>query len=129
MLTFFVPLLTFNEVKSELLPEREHTLGIFPRTGTVQYRPVQRYYEWTALPPLHSISWYKYHIRTYEAMSTRLISPSQDLSFQSAEEEQTEENLQQEIECPRCSDIMTLASDFDKLLYFCQECQLSLVMK
>ena len=33
------------------------------------------------------------------------------------------------IECPRSSDIMTLSSDFDKLLYFCQECELSLMMK
>jgi hypothetical protein len=63
-------------------------------------------------------------------MSTKLVSPSPDLlSFQSAEEEQIVENLQQEMECPRCSDIMTLYSDFDKLLYFCQECQLSLVTK
>jgi hypothetical protein len=63
-------------------------------------------------------------------MSTKLLPPSPDLlSFQSAEEDQILENLQQEIECPRFSDIMTLSSDFDKLLYFCQLCQLSLVMK
>jgi len=62
-------------------------------------------------------------------MSTKLLSPNQDFSFQSAEEAQAMENVQQEMECPRCSDIMTLSSDFDKLLYFCQECQLSLVMK
>jgi hypothetical protein len=51
-----------------------------------------------------------------------------DLSFQSTEEDQTLENLQQEIECPRCFDVMTLSSDFDGLLYICQECQLSLVI-
>jgi cytochrome c-type biogenesis protein CcmH/NrfF len=62
-------------------------------------------------------------------MSTKSLSPNQDFSFQSAEEAQTMENVQQEMECPRCSDIMTLSSDFDKLLYFCQEFQLSLVMK
>jgi hypothetical protein len=40
-------------------------------------------------------------------------------------------NVEQEIECPRCSDIMTLTSDFDKLGYVCQECEsnLMLVMK
>ena len=81
------------------------------------------------LPPLHSISWYKYHIRTYEAMSTKLLTPSQDLSIQSAEEDQTVKDLQREMECPRCSDVMTLSSDFDKLLYFCQECHLNLVIK
>ena len=87
--------------------------------GTVQYRPVQYY---NGLPsPLHSISWYKYHIRTYEAMSTKLLTPSQDLSIQSAEEEQIEKDLQQEMECPRCSDVMTLSSEFDKMLYVCQE--------
>ena len=34
--------------------------------------------------------------------------------------------MEQEIECPRCYDIMTLSSDFDKLGYFCQECDLLL---
>ncbi|HEV2877493.1 MAG TPA: hypothetical protein VGW09_09480 [Nitrososphaeraceae archaeon] len=38
-------------------------------------------------------------------------------------------NIEQEIECPRCNDIMTLTSDFDKLGYVCQECDLLLVMK
>ena len=33
--------------------------------------------------------------------------------------------MQQEIKRPRCTDIMTLSSDFDKLLYFCQECDYS----
>jgi hypothetical protein len=27
-----------------------------------------------------------------------------------------------EIECPRCHDMMTLCSNFDKLCYACQEC-------
>jgi len=62
-------------------------------------------------------------------MSTELLSPSQHFSSEAAEKVQTVENLLQEIDCPRCSNIMTLSSDFDGLLYFCQECQLSLVMK
>lgn len=37
--------------------------------------------------------------------------------------------LCQEIECPRCNNIMTLKSDFDTLGYVCQECDLLLVMK
>jgi hypothetical protein len=37
-------------------------------------------------------------------------------------EDQITKNIDQEIECPRCSDIMTLSSDFDKLGYICQEC-------
>jgi hypothetical protein len=79
-------------------------------------------------PSPYSISWYKYYNGTYGFMSTRLASLGPDL-FQEPQEAQTEENLQQEIECPRCLDIMTLSSDFDKLLYVCQECQLSLVTK
>jgi hypothetical protein len=66
-------------------------------------------------------------------MSTKLLSPELELDLQ--EEEQDENNdqimkgMEQEIECPRRSDIMILSSDFDRLLYFYQECPLSLVMK
>jgi hypothetical protein len=44
-------------------------------------------------------------------------------------EDQITKNMEQEIECPRCYDVMTLSSDFDRLGYFCQECDLLLVMK
>jgi len=36
------------------------------------------------------------------------------------------DNLENEIECPRCHDIMTLCSDFDFLYYKCEECHLPL---
>jgi hypothetical protein len=66
-------------------------------------------------------------------MSTELLSPELDLDLDIQKEDgnndQIMKSLEQEIECPRCSDIMILSSDFDSLLYFCQECQLSLVMK
>jgi ribosomal protein S27AE len=64
-------------------------------------------------------------------MSTELLSPEVDLGLQNEEEkdDQIMKNIEQEIECPRCSDTMILSSDFDRLLYYCQECQLSLVMK
>ena len=63
-------------------------------------------------------------------MSTELLSPELEVESQVSEEEDgVMEDMQQEIECPRCYDIMTFSSDFDKLLYFCQECDLSLVMK
>ena len=63
-------------------------------------------------------------------MSSELLSPKLDeLELQDIDEDAVLPNMRQEIECPRCSDIMTLSSDFDKLLYFCQECQLSLIMK
>ena len=64
-------------------------------------------------------------------MSTELQLPEEEVELDSQvlEEEQTTKEIEQEIECPRCHDIMALSSDFDKLLYFCQECSFSLVMK
>jgi ribosomal protein S27AE len=38
------------------------------------------------------------------------------------EEQKQVETLEHEIECPRCRDSMTLCSDFDRLYYFCEEC-------
>ena len=57
-------------------------------------------------------------------MSTKLLSSEMDLDIQIEEEnhdddDQTLKNMEQEIECPRCNDIMTLSSDFDKLGYIC----------
>jgi transposase-like protein len=37
-------------------------------------------------------------------------------------------NIEQEIECPRCHDTMALSSNFDRLSYICQECNLSLLI-
>ena len=64
-------------------------------------------------------------------MSTELPSPEVDLDLQKEEEndDQIMKSIEQEIECPRCSNIMILSSDFDRLFYFCHECQLSLVMR
>ena len=63
-------------------------------------------------------------------MSIELASPEVELDAQEVkEEDKTIKEIEQEIECPRCFDVMALSSDFDKLLYFCQDCGLSLVMK
>ena len=40
--------------------------------------------------------------------------------------ERYKNNLENEIECPRCHDVMTLCSDFDFLYYKCEECHLPL---
>ncbi len=32
-------------------------------------------------------------------------------------------SIEQEIECPRCHDVMTLCSEFDRLGYYCEECR------
>jgi acetyl-CoA carboxylase beta subunit len=64
-------------------------------------------------------------------MSIELLSTDMELESQeeNKNEDQLMKNIEQEIECPRCHDIMTLSSDFDKLLYVCQECDLLLMMK
>jgi hypothetical protein len=39
-----------------------------------------------------------------------------------------EPDMETEIDCPRCYNIMTLSYDFDKFYYFCEECSLSLLI-
>jgi hypothetical protein len=72
-------------------------------------------------------------IELLNIMSTELLSSGVDLDIQKEDENhdynQTLKNMEQEIECPRCYDIMILISDFDKLGYVCQDCDLLLVMK
>ncbi len=52
--------------------------------------------------------------------------------FEKAKEEPFSEaqkqdlSIEQEIECPRCHDVMTLHSEFNRLGYFCEECSFSL---
>jgi hypothetical protein len=56
-------------------------------------------------------------------MSIELVSSEVELDFQEVEEEdKTIKDIEQEIECPRCYDVMTLSSNFDRLGYVCQEC-------
>jgi hypothetical protein len=63
-------------------------------------------------------------------MSIELQTPAADLPLQDEEKSDDRlKNIEQEIECPRCYDVMTLSSDFDRLGYICQECDLLLVMK
>jgi hypothetical protein len=64
-------------------------------------------------------------------MSISLQSPEVNDNLEKEEENDDKlmKNIEQEIECPRCNDIMTLTSDFDKLGYVCQECDLLLIMK
>jgi hypothetical protein len=67
---------------------------------------------------------------TSQYMSIELRTPAADLHLQDKEKsDERLKNIEQQIECPRCSDIMTLTSDFDKLGCIRQECDLMLVMK
>jgi DNA-directed RNA polymerase subunit RPC12/RpoP len=36
--------------------------------------------------------------------------------------------IEQEIECPRCHDMMILSSEFDRFGYFCEECSFLLYL-
>lgn len=71
-------------------------------------------------------------IELLSIMSAELLSSEVDLNIQiedkNHDDDQTLKNMEQEIECPRCYDIMTLSSNFDKLGYTCQECDLLLIM-
>jgi hypothetical protein len=63
-------------------------------------------------------------------MGIELQTPAADLHLQDEEKgDDRLKNIEQEIECPRCYDVMTLSSDFDRLGYTCQECDLLLVLK
>lgn len=93
--------------------------------GTVQYRTDSN-------PPSRDRGLvYNSNHSLYKLMTIELLSPEidHDLQKEMENDDQVLKNVEQEIECPRCYDIMTLSSDFDRLLYICQECDLSLVMK
>ena len=63
-------------------------------------------------------------------MSIELQTPKADLRLQDEEiNDDKAKDMEQEIECPRCADIMTLSSEFERLGYVCQECDLLLVTK
>jgi hypothetical protein len=55
---------------------------------------------------------------------TRYSMNNQQQSLQT----EREPDMEIEIDCPRCYDIMTLSYDFDKLYYFCEECSLSILI-
>lgn len=64
-------------------------------------------------------------------MSKELLLQQQQVNpllYEKEEQNQMFRDIEQEIECPRCNDTMTLSSDFDRLCYFCQECNLSLLV-
>jgi hypothetical protein len=62
-------------------------------------------------------------------MSTELLFPEVKSDLQDVEEDKSTKDLEQEIECPRCYDVMTLSSNFDSIGYVCQECDFLLVMR
>ena len=62
-------------------------------------------------------------------MIIRILNMSKELALlQQTSQTERESEIDSEIECPRCYDIMTLSYDFDRLRYFCEECSLSLLI-
>jgi ribosomal protein S27AE len=55
------------------------------------------------------------------------VNPLQN-EYHTEDSEEKIKDKEHEIECPRCNDIMALSSDFDRLCYLCQECDLSLLI-
>jgi len=64
-------------------------------------------------------------------MNIKLLSPEPDPSIEEEEDrnDTKAKDIEQEIECPRCYDVMTLSSNFDSIGYDCHECDFLLVMK
>jgi hypothetical protein len=66
-------------------------------------------------------------------MNTKLLFPEPDPSIEEGEENRNDtkaaKDIEQEIDCPRCYDVMTLSSNFDSMGYVCRECDFLLVMK
>lgn len=55
------------------------------------------------------------------------LEAKEEPSPEQQEEEPTLSELDTEIECPRCNEVMELHSKFDELVYFCDSC--SFVLK
>ena len=54
-----------------------------------------------------------------------LVSESQ-IKNEVIQQKPVREDIENEIECPRCYDMMTLCSDFDNLYYLCEGCEFCL---
>ena len=48
--------------------------------------------------------------------------PIEESSVQDQKEESVIKELDMEMECPRCNEVMELCSSFDKLVYSCENC-------
>src|SRR5689334_10896533 len=84
------------------------------------------------LPPHVVLATISIFIITLIIMNTKLLSPEPDPSIEEEEDRndtKAAKDIEQEIECPRCCDVMTLSSNFDSIGYVCQECDFLLVMK
>jgi phage FluMu protein Com len=56
------------------------------------------------------------------------VLETRESKLQEQEESILAEQLDFEIECPRCKDVMELFSEFDYLSYYCDGCHLELTV-
>ena len=60
-------------------------------------------------------------------MSKRLMPQLEKVKEEHVSQvKEPDRSIEQEIECPRYHDVMSLCSEFDRLGYFCEECSFSL---
>ena len=52
-------------------------------------------------------------------LQQRQVNPLQNENDIEDKEEKIIKDIEQEIECPRCSEMMALSSDFERLCYLC----------
>ena len=85
----------------------------------------------TTLPPHVVLATISIFIITLIIMNTKLLSlePNPSLEEEKRNDTKAAKDIEQEIECPRCYDVMILSSNFDCIGYVCQECDFLLVMK
>jgi hypothetical protein len=57
-----------------------------------------------------------------EVQKEEISRPSGSITQIGAEKNNNNLGIEHEIDCPRCQDIMTLQSEFDRLGYVCEEC-------
>lgn len=61
-----------------------------------------------------------------EPISRQRMLEKKILEGQQQKPESLISQLDIEIECPRCNEVLELSSDFDRLSYFCESCTLQL---
>jgi Zn finger protein HypA/HybF involved in hydrogenase expression len=57
-----------------------------------------------------------------EPEKNQVLETIEESSLSEQKEEPVLTELDTEIQCPRCNDVMELSSSFDALAYFCENC-------
>lgn len=55
-----------------------------------------------------------------------MVEQTLEIGSAAVKQEEKAVSIENEIECPRCHDSMTLCSDFDRLFYSCDTCDFCL---